>query len=129
MFAFCDDPIARKAEYRDWLDGLRPGDPVRVVQPWNDRHVEGGRVVAGRVKRRWEHTIVIAYRQGPKAPFRNWTECFSPESGASGPYGYIVPVDRDLGYDPEFGGVIAPLGTVHGSLRKHVRPRRNLGPA
>lgn len=95
--------------------GLKAGDKVRVVQPWNDGKVVGGRTSRGRVTKRWDTPvlIIVAYKKHPKG--ETMTDGFSL-SGSSGPYAYIVPVDRDLDDD----GVLVPVGTVHGSAASVV---------
>lgn len=36
--------------YEGWIASLKPGDPVRVRFPWEDREVKGGRMVSGTVQ-------------------------------------------------------------------------------
>jgi hypothetical protein len=105
--------------YKEWVASLKVGDPVRVVQPWNDGKVEGGRTSRGRVTKRWDDLVVVASKKHPKGKIQ--TEGFRL-SGSAGPYAYIVPVDRDLGDD----GALVPLGTVHGKRRKREWPNQSI---
>lgn len=107
--------------YKEWVAGLKAGDKVRVVQPWNDGKVVGGRTSRGRVTKRWDTPvlIIVAYKKHPKG--ETMTDGFSL-SGSSGPYAYIVPVDRDLDDD----GVLVPVGTVHGKRRKREWPQQRI---
>lgn len=104
----------RLSPYLRWVGGLKYHSKVRVVMPWSDGEIVGGHVSPGTVVSVRERGVYVAYR-GPKG--NSLSEFFYFKSGASGPYGYLVPVDRDVVNDPRRGNRFCKLGSRLGHRR------------
>src|SRR5262245_47539045 len=88
--------------YLKWVGTLIEGDRLRVCSPWDDGQTPGGHISRGRVVSRRMGGVYVTWmnRRGARQ-----SEFFHFASGASGPYGYLLPLGRDVQYDPKHGMV------------------------